>query len=196
MESLDFLAKKHKTDKSSDIHNYCVKYEKYFPFNREDKMRILEIGVLGGSSLKMWKDFYYNSHIIGIDINESNIEYQEDRISIEIGSQSNEDFLRYLGGKYISFDLIVDDGSHINEHVIKSFEYLFPFVRSQGVYVVEDCCTSYWEEYNGGIYKPTSIIEYFKRLVDDVNFKGNKNFDFHNVNARREDVLLKKNTVL
>jgi len=61
MSTLDILGKLNGTDKSSNCHNYCVKYEKYLPFNRYDDLKILEIGVLHAKSLKMWKDYYYRS---------------------------------------------------------------------------------------------------------------------------------------
>lgn len=193
VNSLDDIAKKHGTDKSSLIHNYCVKYEKYFPFKREEKLKIIEIGVYDGQSLKMWKDFYYNSTVIGIDIMEKCKKYEEENIFVEIGSQVDENFIFKVCEKYQSFDLILDDGSHINEHVIKSYELLFPYLKSGGVYVVEDSCTSYWNEFNGGIHKPNTSVEYFKNLIDDVNFRGVKNKYFHNVNSRREDVLMELN---
>ena len=59
MSTLNNLAIRYGTDKSSDNHNYCVKYEKYLTFNRYDKLNILEIGVLDGKSLLTWKDYYY-----------------------------------------------------------------------------------------------------------------------------------------
>ena len=72
MGLLDTLAKYRGTDKSSEIHNYCEKYQKYIPFNRTDKIKILEIGVLDGKSLLTWKDYFYESDIVGLDINPTN----------------------------------------------------------------------------------------------------------------------------
>jgi hypothetical protein len=85
--------------------------------------------------------------------------------------------------------MILDDGSHMNEHVIYSFEHLWGSVKSGGVYIVEDCGTSYWSDWNGAYLKHDSMIEYFKRLADDVNFRGLQNFNTPNVHARREDWL-------
>ena len=121
MSTLDKLAKMHGTDKSSDIHNYCVKYEKYLPFNRYDKLTMMEIGVLDGKSLLTWKDYFYRSHILGIDINPECKKYEEDRITIEIGSQSDGGFLSRTSEHYGPFDIILDDGSHMNDHVTYSF---------------------------------------------------------------------------
>lgn len=191
MSTLDNLAKVYGTDKSSDKHNYCVKYEKYLPFNRYDKLNILEIGVLDGKSLLTWKDYYYRSNILGIDINPDCKKYEEDRIFIEIGSQDDDKFLNKISNEYGSFDFILDDGSHLNEHVIFSFETLFQYVKSGGIYIVEDVATSYFPWYGGGLNDPKSMMEYFKKLTDDINFRGVENLDDQAaVWDRREDKLI------
>ena len=189
MSTLDRLAIEYGTDKSSDNHNYCVKYEKYLPFNRHDNLNILEIGILDGKSLLTWKEYFYRANILGIDINPDCKKYEEPRISIEIGSQDDGKFLSRIWQQYGPFDMILDDGSHMNGHMIYSFEHLFESVKSGGVYVIEDVGCSYWEDYGGGYLNPNGSMEYFKKLSDDVNFRGLMNFDYSNVHARREDVL-------
>jgi hypothetical protein len=74
--------------------------------------------------------------------------------------------------------------------MIYSFEHLFQSVKSGGVYVIEDVGCSYWEDYEGGYLKPTSCMEYFKALSDDINFRGLMNHNKPNVHARREDWLI------
>lgn len=175
------------TDKSSEIHNYCEKYEKYLPFKRDDEINMLEIGVLNGDSLRTWKDYFFKATILGIDINPDCKQHESPRISVEIGSQFDGNFLFTTSNKYGPFDMILDDGSHINEHVIYSFQQLWGSVKSGGVYVVEDVGTAYWEDYGGGFRREGTSVEYFKKLCDDVNFKGVLNFNKPNVHARRED---------
>lgn len=189
MSILNDLAKKYGTDKSSEIHNYCVKYQKYLPFNRYDKLNIMEIGILGGDSLRTWKEFYYRSNILGIDINPDCKQYEEDRMKVEIGSQFDAEFLAQIKTQYGPFDMILDDGSHINEHVIFSFKHLWDSIKPGGVYVVEDVCTSYLPYYGGGRYLEGTMMEYFKGITDEVNFFGETLENFHNANARREDKL-------
>lgn len=111
MSILDDIGRAYRTDKASGVHDYCRKYEKYLPFKRNDNLKIFEIGVLGGLSLKMWKDYFYNSHILGIDIVSECKKYEEERISIEIGSQIDENFLQDICKTYGTFDMILDDGS-------------------------------------------------------------------------------------
>lgn len=187
MNTLNEIGIKHGTDKSSEIHNYLVKYEKYFPYKREDSLKLLEIGVLHGESLRMWKEYFYNSEIIGIDLNPDSKQHEESRIEIEVGSQHDSKFLEEVGKKYESFDMIIDDGSHVNSHVIFSFEKLFKFLKPGGLYVVEDSCTSYWSDWGGGLRENNTSIEYFKKLCDDVNFYGVMNYNKHHVHSRRED---------
>jgi len=69
-------------------------------------------------------------------------------------------------------DLIIDDGSHLNEHVITTFELLFPKLKNGGIYVIEDTQTSYWESYGGdstNLNKEGTIYHFFKNLIDGLN---------------------------
>jgi SAM-dependent methyltransferase len=192
MQTLDKISKFYGTDKSSEIHNYCEKYEKYFPFDRLEPIKILEIGVYDGQSLNTWKHYYPNSIVIGIDIMEKCLMHKNtnNNIWVEIGSQNDAEFLKYVSEKWGPFDMILDDGSHINSDVIFSFLNLFDSVKTGGIYVVEDCSTSYWEEFGGGFRKENTMIEHFKNLIDDVNFNGEYQEIFWNVHARREDYLI------
>ena len=191
---LNKLAIHRGTDKSSEIHNYCDKYEKYLPFKRDEKLNILEIGVLNGQSLLTWKDYFYESKIVGIDINSDCKQYEDlnKNISVEIGSQVDHVFLNNVMREHGPFDMILDDGSHMNDHVIFSFEHLFQSVKPGGVYVVEDVSTSYWEHYGGKKYGKGTMMEYFKAITDEVNYFGEEQEDFQIIHARREDYLDKQ----
>ena len=192
MQSLNNIAKFYGTDKSSEIHNYCEKYEKYLPFDRLEPLKILEIGVWDGKSLLTWKDYFPNSTVVGIDIMDRCSEYTipAKNIWVEIGSQNDLNFLKNVINKWGPFDMILDDGSHMNDDVIFSFKHLIDSVKTGGVYVVEDTACSYWEEYGGGYKKENTMVEYFKNLIDDVNFAGLYQENFWNVHARREDFLI------
>lgn len=188
--NLDELAKKYGTDKSSDFHNYCVKYEKYLPFERESKISFLEIGVFHGQSLNTWREYFINAKIVGIDIDPECASFALDRINVEIGSQIDKEFIAELICKYGPFDLIIDDGSHQNAHISESFKLLFPSLNSGGVYVVEDAFVSYWKKYGGGSNVPNTAIEYFKALTGDIMFRGIRNPDKTTKSARREDWMI------
>lgn len=172
---LDELAIKHGTDKNSKTHDYTSIYDKYLNGFRDKYSNILEIGVLNGASLKMWEEYFPNADIYGIDINIECKQYENERIKVLIGGQSDEDFInREIVSKNVVFDLIIDDGSHLSPHQIASFNLLFKQLKSGSYYIVEDVCCSYWESHGGSYRKNGTAIEFFKGLVDDINFNGFK----------------------
>jgi len=134
---------------------------------REEKLTILEIGVLHGSSLKTWEEYFTNAKIIGADIMPSSRIYEGWRIVIEIMDQSNVEDLVRVALKHGPFDIIIDDGSHQWEHQKTSLRTLFPFLRDGGIYVVEDLHTNYGSLSTGfrGIASE-SCADYLKRWVD------------------------------
>jgi len=99
-------------------------------------LTILEIGVSQGGSLQMWKRFFgpYCT-IIGIDINERHKKHEEDRIHIRIGDQSDIKFLDSIIEEFGVPDIVIDDGSHVMEHVTKSFQHLYPKLPKNGIYI-------------------------------------------------------------
>src|SRR5688572_3890428 len=152
------LAVKYGSDKRSEIHDYARLYEAYFKARKHDRLTILEIGVFGGASRKMWKEYFPNAHIVGIDINPDSIRYQENRVSIQIGDQSDKDFLSGLITKYGKFDIIIDDGSHATAHHIASFNVLNHALSEGGFYVIEDLHTCYWPAYAQGLNSIDTLL--------------------------------------
>jgi len=143
------LGKIYGTDKADQNHtfnnlSYLDVYEKYFQEYRNKNISILEIGVRSGDSLRTWKSYFKHGEIYGIDIDPNSKEFEEKRIRIEIGSQDNISFLKTCFGEKTKFDIIIDDGSHVNKLTIKSFEYLFNNrMKSGGIYIIEDLRASY-----------------------------------------------------
>lgn len=167
---LDEIAIKHKSDKSSRFHNYAVKYDRILSPFRDSFLSVLEIGVAQGQSIKMWTDYFTKAIIHGADIAPASkvCESYSDRVKFHLIDQRSEVQLKSLE-QFSPFDLIVDDGNHFWMEQILTFNTLFSYVRSGGIYIVEDTTTSYWEYYNNN---PITAIEYFKTLVDEIHLKG------------------------
>ena len=90
--TLDQIALSLGTDKSSKLHNYTEKYDFYFSKMRDEKLKVLEIGIQNGFSLKMWKQYFQNSEIFGIDTADCS-SFQEERVIPILGSQNDLSFL-------------------------------------------------------------------------------------------------------
>jgi hypothetical protein len=112
-----------------------------------------------------------NCEIYGIDIDPSCKQFEKDNVKILIGDQSDTNFLNHIKIQIPKIDILIDDGSHINSHIIKTFENLYPNISDGGVYLIEDVHTSYWQPYGGGLNNPGSCIEYFKNKLDEINAK-------------------------
>jgi demethylmacrocin O-methyltransferase len=176
---LNKLGEIHGTDKIIG-HFYTKHYETHFRPYRSRKMNVLEIGVggyddpkLGGNSLRMWKNYFTSATIFSLDIHDKSL-LQENRIKIFKGSQVDFNFLDTVVNNAGSFDIIIDDGSHLNEHVIETFKHMFPKLNDGGIYVVEDTQTSYWPDFGGesqDLKNPDTMMNFFKNLVDSLNHK-------------------------
>ena len=134
---------------SKNISGFIQLYEKYFSEYKDKKINLLEIGVDNGDSLRIWREYFVNANICGIDINKKN--FTINNTDILIGDQSDYKFLQSIVDKYKNFDIIIDDGSHQSKHIIASFNFLFPCLNDNGIYVVEDLQASYFPRYGGSI---------------------------------------------
>ncbi len=161
-------------------HWYAQHYEKHFFPLRHKKLNILEIGVggyddpyTGGKSLRMWSDFFPNSYVFGIDVHPKRLDLGH-RIKVFQGDQTDKAFLHAVVEKMGGVDIVIDDGSHINDHTIKAFGALFPRLRDGGIYVIEDVNSSYWPSHGGDSHdlnNPATIMNFLKRRVDGLNHK-------------------------
>lgn len=149
LSSLVEIGKLNGTDKHDYNHtfnglSYLDIYDLYFREMRENPVSLCEIGVYNGASLRTWKQYFQNGNIFGIDIDPRCKAYEEDRIRIAIGSQDDNKFLLECFTDQPLFDIIIDDGSHINSLTLASFEYLFNNrLKNGGIYIIEDLRNSY-----------------------------------------------------
>lgn len=151
------------------VHYFDI-YERHFARFRGKSPVIIEIGVFGGGSLAMWKEYFGpGSRIIGIDINPECKAHEGEGIEVFIGSQDDPAIIEAIFAKYPHVDIVLDDGSHMMEHMIRSFELMYDRVNPNGVYMVEDTHTCYWKEYNGGLGREGSFMEFVKHKLDEIN---------------------------
>lgn len=186
--TLDQLAIKHGTDKSSKHHNYCDSYEQHLSHLRDQRIILLEIGYggyqypdRGGEGARMWHEYFALGNINSIDLHRKTNLLNSTRYRFFQGSQDDEQFLTNVIEQIGIPDIIIDDGSHQCPHMIKSFEVLFPLLKSNGWYVLEDIEGSFWDTWSKGatdynnFYFP-SPVNLGRKLINEVNKKHIPNF--------------------
>jgi SAM-dependent methyltransferase len=165
--SIEEIFLKYDTDKNKDYHNYSRQYEEIFKNYRDRQINFLEIGVYRGESLRAFREVFKNAkNIIGIDINVECKKFESIGTKIEIGNFNNPEFVESLE-KFGKFDVILDDGSHTNEDVIKAFEIFFPLLNDNGIYIVEDTICYKESSFINNNYP--NHLEYFSNYTKFLN---------------------------
>lgn len=158
---------------STDKMKFSPTYARYLPETESVKM-ILEIGIYHGGSLRLWREWFPNSQVYGVDNNTevpegvmSHIKERE-RIHIIISDQTDKAKID-TALKGLQFDIIIDDGSHNPWTQKKTFDIFYPYVKSGGIYFVEDLPTATtlndWWEIQG------YLIPDFKGLYPSEDYK-------------------------
>jgi hypothetical protein len=174
-------------------HGYHRYYEKQLaPYRHVDGARILEIGADKGPSLGAWLEYFEKPEVVqglayGVDADAAQKEAcslmptQCSKLKIYSMDQGNVTALASLvQNNPTGWDVVIDDGSHLPQHQLLSFQKLWPNIRPGGLYAIEDIETSYVD--NGFVYAyplhagigkdaPVNAVEGFKHLADVVNRK-------------------------
>jgi hypothetical protein len=157
-------------------HSYIEMYYEKTLANYKDKtITLLEIGVNAGRSLELWaKYFNEDSIIIGID-KKMTVPYKPSKKNMRyiIGDATKEETVKKLD----DIDIIIDDGSHRIQDQLKSFNLLYPKLKEDGVYIIED------------IRDIDSTIQQFKDLENSHRVTV-KIFDFRNLKNIKDDVIV------
>lgn len=143
MTKLCEMAELYHTDKAGW---YTPFYSLLFEPHRLEYRKILEVGIgtkeamahmpvyLPGASLFMWRDYFPNAEIWGVDV-DPRAQVSAPRIRSVLSDSRHPELPEQIGQ---DFDLIVDDGSHEVENQWQTFLTLFPLVRDGGLYIIED----------------------------------------------------------
>lgn len=190
-KSLEEISKNYHSDKGSVYHNYLEIYEKYFSKYRNTMKNFLEIGLWKGDSIRMWRDYFNTGNIVGADILDlSHVVLPNTQIHICDQSDRNQ-LGDLVNNSYDEFDIIIDDGGHWQHQQQITLGFMFPYLRSGGVFVIEDLHTANNPEYTrpGDVatleilnaWKETGNlvsncmtpleIEYLQKLVSEIHIE-------------------------
>jgi hypothetical protein len=171
---------------STKYKSYFSVYDKLFSEYRGQAITFIEVGVLQGGSLFMWRDFFGpKARIIGIDLNPDAKRWEEHGFEIFIGDQSQPHFWESFSKKVPNFDILLDDGGHTNLQQLVTLFEMSKTVKPHGLIIIEDTHTSYQKEFgNPGRH---SFINVSKRLIDNLNLQfdnpGAKKVHPHRINS-------------
>ncbi len=140
-------------------YHYAM-YEKAFRDKREEFRDIFEIGIAFGGSLRLWKEYFPNADVSGMDILDRSDTVPEGMTWYQ-GDQSKLDDLARIMHK--EYDLILDDGSHVDWHIQFSLAHLFPYVKSGGYYVIEDLDCRRGLNLDGSCIKTRHVLKYLTK---------------------------------
>lgn len=147
-------------------HHYFPVYHRHFEKYRNRPVKIIEVGVSRGGSLKLWKAYFGpQAEIHGIDIKESCLRFHrpEEGIHVHIGDQADRAFLRDVLRQCPAPDIFIDDGGHTTRQQIVTFLECYPHISERGVYLCEDVHANACEKF---IDSRMTFLEFAKNHID------------------------------
>lgn len=158
-----YQAKKHTS--------YFRAYERLLAQLRGRPITFVEVGVLNGGSLFMWRSFWGKGvRIIGVDMNPNARRWEQYGFEIYVGNQASPEFWKDFFDSVGQVDVLLDDGGHTFQQQIITCECAVPWIRDGGILIVEDTHTSYMSAFGGPSKR--SFISYAKNIVDGINFRS------------------------
>lgn len=181
MKKLD--TKTYRTDKGGNP-DYLKVYEEILGPVADQDLKLLELGVMHGGSLLMWRDYLSNATIVGLDINQVDVDDSSGRVHFYRGEQQDTQMLDTLAAETApeGFDVIIDDASHVGSYTRISFWHLFDHhLKPGGWFIIEDWSASYWKVVpDGRHYRPKpprlALHERFLSWLSHLAFVENQSF--------------------
>ena len=197
IQSLHEIAINLETDKGENGHNYIKFYENAFRDLRESPIKLLEIGILKGQSIQLWRRAFTHAQIYGADYMQGYLDKiaKLPRVTAIFVDQSDHISLENLAS-YGPFDIIIDDGSHVTPHQSLTWEILWPQINPGGWYIVEDRHVGYRPEFQQEqrqelgeyTYSPgNSITDYFVKILPELSWYGENKFSEYSFHKRSTD---------
>ena len=154
MGSITQIAEKYsRTSPTTKGLSYYQKYDAAFARFAKLPQSILEIGVFEGESTKIFSETFPAAKIVALDIEQRNISFQGfQNIKFIIANQADPAALkRIIESEFPDgLDLVIEDASHIGALSRITFNTIFPYVKSNGLYAIEDWGTGYWDDWPDG----------------------------------------------
>jgi len=180
------IGKKYDTDKSSQrlnvtdnrhCHPYTLFYDSLFREKKNEKLNIAELGILYGSSLLMWQEYFNNANIYGFEYNHKYINnfkqnYNNERITLSHIDVTNQTSIINTFSKLdVKYDVIIEDTIHEFENQIRVINNVYQYLKPGGILIIEDIFKSYNENDYITILEPIlhHFQDYYFVTLDHIN---------------------------
>lgn len=153
---------------SIKVDSYFQVYEQLFAPYVGRPIVFVEVGVLNGGSLFMWREYFGpQARIIGVDANPQARQWEQHGFEVHIGDQSSETFWDEFYRQVGDIDILLDDGGHTNAQQTVTAARAFTQVRDGGLVAVEDVHASYMREFDNPSRR--SFTRFAAHVADSVN---------------------------
>jgi hypothetical protein len=178
---LERLIDNSRSDKNT-IHSYLPLYEKLLTSKKETAKRVLEVGIWRGGSIKLWKDFFTNAVVYGVDIIDINTVWSEIKnnrgivLHTSTNAYDNDFVTTNFLNQNIKFDFLLDDGPHTLESMKQFIRLYSQLMADDGILIIEDVQAWEWID----VLK-NEVPEHLKEFVNVYDLRPNK--------ARYDDIV-------
>lgn len=178
---LERLIDNSRSDKNT-IHSYLPLYEKLLTSKKETAKRVLEVGIWRGGSIKLWKDFFTNAVVHGVDIIDINTVWSEIKnnrgivLHTSTNAYDNDFVTTNFLNQNIKFDFLLDDGPHTLESMKQFIRLYSQVMADDGILIIEDVQAWEWID----VLK-NEVPEHLKEFVNVYDLRPNK--------ARYDDIV-------
>ena len=146
---------------------YFSAYDALLSKYRGKPITFVEIGVLNGGSLFMWREFFGpQARIIGVDLNPGAKKWEQHGFEIYIGSQQDPTFWEQFRKDIGEITVVLDDGGHTFLQQIITTECLLDNISDGGMLIVEDTHTSYMNDFGD---RNLNFLKYVFQCIHRIN---------------------------
>jgi len=156
------------TDKNTS-HSYLDTYEKMFQNKKDKDVNLLEVGIYGGGSMKLWSEYFANGKIYGVDVRPYN--YATDsairnKKNVKLFVDTNAYDLEFINKQFseTKFDFLIDDGSHLLQDMLFFVEHYSALLKDDGILIVED--VQKWEWIESLKERTPEHLKKYMRVID------------------------------
>ena len=158
---------------------YTPYYDLLFRHLKNEKINFAEIGIENNASTKMWRKYFSKAKIYGFEFEDIKIKKAKKHKlkntvyhKIDVSNQKN--IHKAFSKINKQFDIIIDDSTHIFDHQINVIKKVHPFIKRNGILIIEDIYKKRKENLEENYYKKIKNLNY---IFEKIYF-----VEFHNIN--------------